>query len=76
MGKKACLYLPRRRSRTCVDSSSWSKTEQKQPVTPGNLTHGYACPDITVSIALALAEAKNYTYWAYLCAKPPIGNAC
>ena len=37
MGKKACLYLPRRRSRTCVDPSSWSKTEQKQPVTQGNL---------------------------------------
>ena len=39
----------------------------RQPVTPGNLTMDmFARTTVTLSISLALAEAKNYTYWAYV----------
>ena len=55
-----------------MDSSSYSKTEQKQPVTPDPLIMVmFALITITVSIPLVLGKAKNYTYWTYIL-NPPL----
>ena len=55
-----------------MDSSSQSKTEQKQPVTPDPLIMVmFALITIAVSIPLVLGKAKNYTYWTYIL-NPPL----
>ena len=66
MGKRVCLYPPGEGLEP-VWIPAYRVKLSRQPVTPGNLTMDmFALKTVTVSISLALEEAKNYTYWAYV----------